>query len=172
MHVYASVYICLICVCMCVCVYIYIYLQIYILNTYIKIYMFFTCKGSWWLPSKENIPPSKKDRSKIEHDKSRTRTKITRRNNTLNLFKPFNFGTTWFWSLSIYESNDQIWSILFFFLEYMIKQIHGNKEIVPIFLCRFKDSSLVDLKEIISLKFYFKYRMHHKIKQYFWEFYQ
>ena len=170
MHVYASVYICLICVCMCVCVYIYIYLKIYILNTYIKIYMFFTYKGSWWLPSKENIPPSKKDRSKIEHDKSRTRTKITRRNNTFNLFKPFNFGTTWFSSLSIYESNDQIWSTLFFFLESMIRQIHENKEIVPIFLCRFKDSSLVDLKEIISLKFYFKYRMHHKIKQYFWEF--
>ena len=158
MHVYVHTFVCIniympdMCVHVYMCVYIYICLQIYILNIYIKIYIFFTYKGSWWLPSKKNIPPSKKDRSKIEHDKSRTRTKITERNNTLNPFNTLNFGTSWFWSLSIYENNYQIWSTLFFFLEYMIKQIHEKKEIVPIFLCRFKETSLVDLKAIISLK--------------------
>lgn len=101
MHVHASVYICLICVWMCICVYIYIYVfkYIFLIHT-LKFICFIHVKVLNESQVRKIYPQI---RSKIEHDKYRTRTKITRRNNTLNLFMPFNFGTTWFWSLSIYE---------------------------------------------------------------------
>ena len=176
MHVHASVYICLICVWICICVCVYIYIHIYVFK---YIFLIHTLKFICFVHVKvledsqvRKIYPQ--IRSKIEHDKSRTRTKITRRNNTLNLFKPFNFGTTWFWSLSIYEIIIKFGLHCSSFRTKSWEQIHENnsweKEIVPIFLCRFKESSLVDITEIISLQFHFKYRMHNKMKQDFWEF--